>query len=135
MTQEEQMTATILLNSAMMPDDGIYILRRVSREFFAELVADAYRRGELRSYIGYAETAQHIERISGVPIPVNRAATVLPDQALIAICKLAYRVSDPNTKGQLRPSDEDFEYFVATYDRDHLRWRIVSDESQPSQAA
>jgi hypothetical protein len=38
------MTATILLNSAMMPDEGLYILRRVSREFFAELVADAHRR-------------------------------------------------------------------------------------------
>ena len=128
------MTVTILLNSAVMPAEGIYTLRRVSREFFAELVADAHRRGELRSYIGYPETAQHIERISGVPIPVNRAATVLPDQALIAICKLAYRVSDPNAKGQLRPSNEDFEYFIATYDRNHLRWRIVN-ELQPSQAA
>jgi len=121
---------TILLNSAMMPDEGLYILRRVSREFFGELVADAHRRGELRSYIGYAETAQHIERIAGVPIPVNRAATQLPEQAVIAICKLAYRVLDPSAKGQLRPGDEDFEYFVATYDRNYLRWKIVSDEPQ-----
>ena len=123
---------TILLNSAMMPDEGLYILQRVSREFFAELIADAHRRGNLRSYIGYPETAQHIEQISGVPIPVNRAATQLPDQALIAVCKLKYRVSDPATKGRLQPGDEDYEYFVATYDRNHLRWRIVDDESQSS---
>jgi hypothetical protein len=129
------MTVTILLNSAMMPDEGLYVLRRVSREFFAELIADAHRRGELRSYIGYPETAQHIEKISGVPIPVNRAATQLPDQALIAVCKLKYRVSDPAMKGQLQPNEDDYEYYAATYDRNHLRWRIVSDESQSSQAA
>jgi hypothetical protein len=121
------MTVNILLNSAMMPDEGLYILRRVSREFFAELVADAYRRGNLRSFVGYPETAQHIERISGVPIEVNRAATELPDQALIAVCKLKYRVADPDTKGKLQPGEDDYEYYVATYDRNHLRWRIVSD--------
>ena len=123
------MTVTILLNSAMMPDEGLYILRRVSREFFAELVADAHRRGNLRSYIGYPETAQHIERIARVPIPVNRAATQLPDQCLIAICKLKYRVADPGAKGKLQPGEDDYEYFVATYDRDYLRWRIC-DEKQ-----
>jgi len=123
---------TILLNSAMMPDEGLYILQRVSREFFAELIADAHRRGNLRSYIGYPKTAQHIEQISGVPIPVNRAATQLPDQALIAVCKLKYRVADPGAKGKLQPGEDDYEYYVATYDRDHLRWRIVDDESQSS---
>ena len=95
--------AVILLNSSMMPSEGLYILRRVSREFFAELIADAHRRGELQSYVGYAETAQHIEKISGVPIPVNRASTQLPDQALIAVCKLKYRMADPSTKGKLQP--------------------------------
>jgi len=123
------MTATILLNSAMMPDEGLYILRRVSRELFAELIADAYRQGHLQSYIGYAETARHIENISGVPIEVNRSATQLPNQALIAICKLKYRVSDPTIKGQFRPGNEDYEYFVATYDRNSSRWRIYEDES------
>ena len=123
------MTATILLNSAMMPDEGLYILRRASREFFAELVADAHRRGDLKSYIGYPETAQHVQSISGVPIQVNRAATQLPDQALIAVCKLKYRVSDPAMKGQLQPNEDDYEYHVATYDRNHLRWRICEDES------
>jgi len=123
------MIVKILLNSAMMPDEGVYILRRVSREFFGELVADAYRRGELQSFVGYAETAQHIERIARVPIPVNRAATQLPDQALIAVCKLKYRVSDPGTKGKIQPGDEDYEYFVAIYDRNSSRWRIYEDES------
>jgi len=127
--------AVILLNSSMMPSEGLYILRRVSREFFAELVADANRRGNLRSYIGYPETAQHVERIARVPIQVNRVATQLPDQCLIAICKLKYRVADPVAKGKLQPGEDDYEYFVATYDRNHLRWRIVSDESQSSQAA
>jgi hypothetical protein len=108
---------TILLNSAMMPAEGIYILKRISRDKFGQLVADAYQRGELQSYIGYPETAQHIERVSGVPVAVNRAPTQLPDQALILICKLAYRVPDPSMKGKLQPSEDDYEYYVATYTR------------------
>jgi len=119
---------TVLLNSAVMPEEGLYILRRVSRELFAALVADAYGRDELISYIGYPETAQHIERISRVPIKVDRSATQLPDLAVLAICKLKYRVADPSSKGQFRPSDEDYEYFVATYDRNHYRWVISDDE-------
>jgi len=109
---------TILLNSAMMPDEGVYVLRRVSRGEFAKLVADAYQRGDLQSYVGYPETAQHIERVSGVPIQVNRAPTRLPEQALILICKLAYRVPDPADKGKLKPSDDDYEYYIAAYNRD-----------------
>ena len=108
---------TILLNSAMMPDEGVYVLRRVSRGEFAKLVADAYQRGDLQSYVGYPETAQHIERVSGVPIQVNRAPTKLADQATILICRLAYRVTDPGMKGKLQPTDEDYEYYVATYTR------------------
>jgi hypothetical protein len=108
---------TILLNSAMMPDEGVYVLRRVSRGEFAKLVADAYQRGDLQSYVGYPETAQHIERVSGVPIQVNRAPTRLPEQALILICKLAYRVPDPSMKGKLQPSEDDYEYYVAKYTR------------------
>jgi len=107
----------VLLNSAMMPAEGVYRLRRISRDEFGQLVADAYQRGDLRSYIGYPETAQHIERVSGVPIQVNRAPTRLPEQALILICKLAYRVADPGMKGKLQPTDEDYEYFVAKYNR------------------
>jgi hypothetical protein len=101
----------------MMPAEGIYILKRISRDDFGRLVADAYQRGDLHSYVGYPETAQHIERVSGVPIQVNRAPTRLPDQATMLICKLAYRVSDPNDKGKLQPADDDYEYYVATYTR------------------
>ena len=113
------MMTTILLNSAMMPAEGVYRLRRISRDEFAKLVADAYQRGDLQSYVGYPETAQHIERVSGVPIQVNRAPTKLAaDQATILICKLAYRVADPSAKGKLNPNDSDYEYYVATYTRE-----------------
>jgi hypothetical protein len=107
----------VLLNSAMMPAEGVYRLRRISRDEFAKLVSDAYQRGDLHSYIGYPETAQHIERVSGVPIQVNRAPTKLADQATILVCKLAYRVTDPGMKGKLQPTDKDYEYFVAKYNR------------------
>ena len=114
--EEKQMT-TVLLNSSMMPDEGVYILRKINRGEFARLVADAHRRGDLESYVGYPETARHIERVSGVPVPVNREPTRLDDQATILICKLAYRVQDPGSKGKLQPSDGDYEYYVALYER------------------
>jgi len=105
----------VLMNSAMMPAEGTYTLRRISRALFAHLVAKAHQRSELVSYIGYPETAQHIERISGVPIAISREQTRLDGPTTLLVCKLSYRVADPGSKGKLQPTDGDFEYFVADY--------------------
>jgi len=104
-----------VVNSAMMPAEGRYVLRRLSREEFVIRITEAHRRGELVSYVGYAETADHIARISGVPIPVSREPTQLDGPTTMLVCKLTYRVANPEDKGKIKPKPDDFEYYMADY--------------------
>ena len=62
-------------------------------------------------------TRRPLSTSSASPVFRFRLITQLADQATILICKLAYRVADPNMKGKLQLIDEDYEYFVATYTR------------------
>lgn len=101
----------ILMNSAMMPAEGVYILTRVSRERFVE----AMRAGFV-SYIGYPDTAHFLERISGRSVPVNRSETLMFDGAIMLICKLKYRLTNPADKGRFTPSDADYEFFFCEYE-------------------
>lgn len=97
-----------LLNSAMMPVEGTYRLRRVTAAEFAELL-----QGDFVSYIGYPQTADFVARLIGRPCPVNRVQTTLDDGDVLAIVKLKYRPDAP-TKGAA-VHEGDFEFFVADY--------------------
>lgn len=106
-----------LLNSAMMPSpEFCYCPQRITREQFIRLVREADARGELDSYIGYPSTADHIARISGVSVQINRSETKLERGDVILVCKLRYRLADPGQKGsaaaQAAITDEDFEYWL-----------------------
>lgn len=103
-----------LMNSAVMPAEGTYRLRRLTPEAFGRVVRDAHESGVLRSYVGYPQTADMIACLAGVPIPVSRDSTqVEPDVLLIA--RLRYRV-DPGSKGA--PVDAgSFEFFACHYTR------------------
>lgn len=100
-----------LMNSAMMPQPGRYMLQKISVGLFAQILSDA--NGDFESYIGYPQTAEHISCLAGVIVPVSREPTRLADGDEILVCKLAYRVADPSTKGQ--PVPEEFEYFLVRY--------------------
>src|SRR5690606_9503237 len=97
-----------LLNSAMMPAEGTYTLRRVTAQQFAELL-----QGDFVSYIGYPQTADFVSRLIGRPCPVNRAQTILDDGDTLAIVKLKYRPDAPTKGAQV--NEDDFEFFVADY--------------------
>lgn len=103
----------VLVNSAMMPREGKYIYAEVSREVFVYFVrkfAD-----KLQSYIGYPDTAAHITEITGVDIPLNREPVVLRGDTIMLICKLAYRVQNPDEKGKFKPNEADYVYGIAHY--------------------
>ena len=103
-----------LMNSAMMPAEGSYILGRISTHEFADRVQLAAAVGTLRSYIGYQQTAEQVRALTGVEIPVSREQTMLEDGDEMLIVKLAYRVQDPALKGQGVSADA-FEFFHAVY--------------------
>lgn len=108
------MKAIKLLNSAMMPQEGHYSLKRITREEFVEEI----RTNVIISYIGYKDTADFIEKISGVEIDVNRNPTELRDTDTFLVIKLKYRVPNPAEKGKYVPTDEDYEFFICHYSKE-----------------
>lgn len=104
----------ILMNSAMMPAVGTYKISEIPAERFFDLVRNAR---EMRSYIGYQATADFISRHTGRRIGVNREMTVLGRYEMILVCKLKYRLQDPGAKKDLKPSDDDYEFFLVEYRR------------------
>ena len=102
-----------LLNSAMMPVEGCYILRRVSSEEFGRLLRQADRDGALRSYIGYPQNADYLLRTFGVRVAVTREQTTLSDGDTMLCMRLPQRIANPVTKGATVP--EEFEFFVCDY--------------------
>ena len=116
----------VLMNSAMMPEDGIYTCERITRQEFINLVKEYYQKGEIRSYIGYSNTVDFIRRLTGITFAVNRNKTHLNDGDLVLVVKLKYRFKDPDAKikvrqGKIQIKDDDYEFFKVTYsslDRD-----------------
>ena len=85
----------LLLNAAVLPSPGDYGYRLCSLD-----EAKAWLRGgSFESFVGYEETAQALERLTGVRVPVNRESTTMApkDEALV------FRLVFP--PGTRRPAD------------------------------
>ena len=101
----------LLLNSAVMPDEGVYTLKQITEAAFTKELQDAAASDNFRSYIGYPETAQLIEQITGIAIEVSREQAVLSPGDTMLIVKLRHRVANPTDKKTLQLSTDDFEFF------------------------
>lgn len=106
-----------LLNSAMMPVEGVYKLQRISPEDFSSIL----RSEEYQSYIGYPDTARMIEEIAKVSVPLSREQTTVQDGDILLICRLKYRLQDPAAKGKFTPSVNDFEFFRCEYSSENQK--------------
>lgn len=109
-----------LFNSSMMPVPGRYELKRLNKQEFVQLCNYYYQQNQLVSYIGYEATKEHIEKIADIPVKLTRDQlySIQPGE-LILICKLKFRLPTSNLKAnqkfQKTLTDEDFEYFVCSY--------------------
>ncbi len=101
----------LLLNSAVMPNEGVYTLKQISTETFKTVLQQAAETNNFKSYIGYAETANLIERISSVTVEVSREQATLTPGDTMLIVKLRQRVANPADKEILPLSIDDFEFF------------------------
>ena len=104
-----------LVNSAMMPSEGTYKLRRITKNLFIRILRRASERGIVDSTIGYPNVIDLLFKWTGISFPVSREQTTLEDGDIMLITKLKYRVQDPSTKGKYVPSEDDYEFFIATY--------------------
>ena len=106
-------TRTVLMNAAMMPEDGTYTRREIGKADFVSIVRKANSCGILKSYIGYHETARHINKITGVWIEVTRDDTKITKYDEVVVCKLKKRVP---VKGEEQyPLGNDFQYLSVEY--------------------
>lgn len=105
-----------LMNSAMMPREGLYRCRRITPEDFGRLVAEAAASGGIESYIGYEATADIVELLSGYRPEVSRANTNVEPGDIMLVARLKYRAENPKAKHMLRPEIGDFEFFVVQYE-------------------
>jgi len=97
-----------LLNSAVITAEGVYEYRLVSPTEAAEWI----RAGGWESRIGYPQTADHIEQLTGVRPQLSREASPMGvgDEALVV--RLKYRVTEPGQKGAVPIGPEDWEYGI-----------------------
>ena len=101
-----------LLNSAVMPIEGIYTLKTISRTEFQTVLQEADATGNFRSYIGYPETARMIEQLTGVEIAVSREQAELTPGDVMLIVKLRHRIQNLSNISTYQPSLEDLEFFI-----------------------
>ena len=101
----------LLLNSAVMPDEGTYTLQRISETTFQKVLRDAAAMNNFKSYIGYPETARLIEQITGIEVEVSREQATLTPGDIMLIVKLRHRVANPADKETLQLSIDDFKFF------------------------
>jgi len=103
----------LLLNSAIMPIQGIYEIRKISKDQFIRLIQFADKYNILDSYIGYDQTVNYIEGISGVRVPINRTQAVPNTGDYFLVIKLTKRVSNPIDKGKI--DKPEYEYYFGVY--------------------
>jgi hypothetical protein len=101
----------LLLNSAVMPNEGVYTLKQISEATFQKLLQEAAATDNFKSYIGYPQTAQLIEQITGIAVEVSREQASLTPGDIMLILKLRHRVANPADKETLQLSIDDFEFF------------------------
>lgn len=102
-----------IMNAAMMPCDGMYIRRTISREEARQWLKSHAR--EARSWVGYPATAEHIRQLAGCDVAVSRGETRLEPGDEVLVVKLRYRLQDPDKKGSWVPGPDDWEYLVVEY--------------------
>lgn len=108
--------AVYITNSAIVPNDGIYLCRKIPPRIFALEVEEAARSGGFISHVGYAQTARHIQKLTGYKIDVNRGQTMLMHGDVILVAKLRFRFKDVKAKQEHQPNRR-YTYQRITYYR------------------
>lgn len=100
-----------LMNSAMMPNDGVYRKATFSKEAFkAEFDAHRLAGAEIKSYIGYPETARILSELLKFDVKVSRDETTLDFGDVMLVARLKYRVNPTEKATNRKQTIEDFEF-------------------------
>lgn len=86
-----------ILNSAVITAQGTYVYALITPDEARSLLEE----GDFISTIGYQETANALEVLCGVSVPVNRVQIKMKPSDLALVFRLTCRLNDPALKGKL----------------------------------
>jgi hypothetical protein len=109
------MYKALLMNSAIMPKEGNYSCRRITKKEFIDMIKFYHDRSQLISYIGYQNCVDLIKKWTGIEVPINRNKTTINNGDIMIVMRLKYRIDDPKTKSSHHPKDDDYEFFYIGY--------------------
>jgi len=108
-----------LMNSAMMPCEGLYCAYRITKEQFKQYLNEAYEQNRLYNYIGYEQNLSLIAEWCDIRLPVSRDEVQLKNGDIMLVMKLKYRLKNVgakiNQQFQSKLSEDDFEFYVIKY--------------------
>ena len=97
----------LLMNSAMMPTDGLY-RRETLTETEARTLFFSYQ-NDYKSFLGYENSCRVFKELTGVKVEMNREKTRVRDNDIMLAMQLSYRVN-PAEKGDRRHGDKLSDY-------------------------
>ena len=104
-----------LMNSAMMPESGIYMSKRITQDEFMRQVRVAWGENNLDSYIGYPENRDLILRLTGIDLPINRMPVEIKTGDVM-LCMRAKYVEPSEQRAKFRRTTKrTWEYFAVEY--------------------
>ena len=97
----------LLMNSAMMPRDGLYERETLSLNEARNLFF--LYQNDYKSFLGYPNSCRAFFELTGVKVALNREKTDITDNDIMLAMQLSYRV-DPAEKDSRRHGDELSDY-------------------------
>lgn len=111
------------MNSAMMPTDGYYFVKQVTKEEFVKQWK--LLKEDFISSIGYEDNARYLTELLGEHIPLNRKETSLEEGDVFFILKLKYRLRNPLIKGKFTPRESDYMFQIGSYSKNPIDIQIL----------
>ena len=108
---DNNLSKITIVNSAIMPMDGNYLKRTISKNQFIDIINNAKI---VESSIGYDSVAELINNLTNKTVSVNRDVTIIKKGFNLVGLNLDYRLN-PDDKGRLEPTEDDYVYYVAYY--------------------
>jgi hypothetical protein len=110
-----RLNRTILMNSAMMPTEGLYSCQRINEADFARMICEAAADCRLMNNIGYLENLVYIEKLTGISLVENRAPTFLCPGDRILAMRTKYVEKTEQRRKSRRVGPREWEYFVIDF--------------------
>lgn len=105
----------IVTNSMIFNDEGQFNVERLSAQKFCENVKNAWIEKKLKSYLGYVDTMQFIQRKTGVKLNINSQKLHLRHGDTLLVIKKRYLDRKDYNPNRELGHENDYEFFKVHY--------------------